>query len=115
MSNQSGEFILVLVTTGSEAEGANIAEALVKSRLAACVNMFPVSSIYRWQGEIQRDREMQLVIKTKQELYLSLESLIHSLHSYDIPEIIALPIIQGSNSYLGWLGNETFENFDTEI
>ena len=96
--------ILVLVTTASKEESELIAAALVESRLAACVNIFPISSIYRWQGQIQSDSEYQLFIKTEIQLFSDIEAKIKELHSYLVPEIIAIDIVAGSGSYLNWLG-----------
>ncbi|MEI6380370.1 MAG: divalent-cation tolerance protein CutA [Cyanobacteriota bacterium ELA615] len=96
--------ILVLVTTASKEESELIAAALVESRLAACVNIFPISSIYRWQGQIQSDSEYQLFIKTDIQLFSDIEAKIKELHSYSVPEIIAIDIVAGSRSYLNWLG-----------
>jgi len=96
--------ILVLVTTASKEESELIAAALVESRLAACVNIFPISSIYRWQGQIQSDSEYQLFIKTDIQLFSDIEAKIKELHSYLVPEIIAIDIVAGSGSYLNWLG-----------
>jgi periplasmic divalent cation tolerance protein len=96
--------ILVLVTTASKEESELIAAALVESRLAACVNIFPISSIYRWQGQIQSDSEYQLFIKTDIQLFSDIEAKIKELHSYSVPEIIAIDIVAGSGSYLNWLG-----------
>lgn len=97
------QYGVVLVTIDDEQQGQAIATAIVAARLAACVNLFPVQSIYRWQGEIQRDQEWQLVIKTDLAQYPALAAKIQSLHPYDLPEIIALPIAQGSEAYLAWI------------
>ncbi len=96
--------VLVLVTTASKEESEIIAVALVESRLAACVNIFPISSIYRWQGHIQSDSEYQMLIKTDIQLFSDIEAKIKELHSYSVPEIIAIDIVAGSGSYLNWLG-----------
>jgi periplasmic divalent cation tolerance protein len=98
------EFIVVLVTCGSEGEALKIAHSLVEKRLAACVNLVsPVRSIYRWEGKIWDEREWILIIKTQQERFEDLEKKVKSLHSYSVPEIIGLPIVKGSSSYLKWL------------
>jgi len=99
------EFIVVLVTVGSAAEGERIAEALVGEQLAACVNIIgPIRSIYTWKGELQRDEERLLVIKTRAALFDDVERRVRALHSYETPEVIALPIGAGSQPYLEWLG-----------
>jgi periplasmic divalent cation tolerance protein len=100
--------ILVLVTTGSEPEAETIAKAVVEERLAACANIVsPLRSIYRWEGKIADDREWLLVIKTQAERFRALETRITALHSYQTPEIIALPLVQGADGYLRWLRQET--------
>lgn len=96
--------VVVLVTVGSPREARKIAKALVGARLAACVNLSPpVQSIYRWQGKIESAREILLVIKTSREIFPELQAEIRKLHSYATPEIICLPIIDGSREYLEWL------------
>jgi periplasmic divalent cation tolerance protein len=102
------ESMVVLVTCGSEEEGLKIAQALVEERLAACVNLLsPVRSIYRWEGKIWDEREWLLIIKTQKERFQNIEKRVKSLHSYSTPEIIGLPIVEGSSSYLQWLGEMT--------
>ena len=95
---------VVLVTVSSLSEGQTIATALIEDKLAACVNLLPIDSIYLWQGEIQQDREYQLIIKTDLNKFTKLAAKIKTLHSYEVPEIIALPIVDGSQAYLDWLG-----------
>jgi len=103
-----GEFALVLVTTGSQEEGECIARALVDSRLAACVNIVPgLRSIYRWEGRIWDEGEFLLLIKTRMSLFEQVEGKVKEMHSYEIPEIIAIPIVLGSKTYLSWLGEST--------
>ncbi len=97
-------YAIVLTTTGSEAEAEAIATALVEARLAACVNLFPIQSVYTWQGKLQREAEWQLVIKTRQDCFDEVATKVRSLHSYDTPELIALPIAEGSADYLNWMG-----------
>ncbi|MGI8934197.1 divalent-cation tolerance protein CutA [Leptolyngbya sp. BC1307] len=97
-------YAIVLTTTGSEAEAEAIATALVEARLAACVNLFPIQSVYTWQGKLQREAEWQLVIKTRQDCFDEVAAKVRSLHSYDTPELIALPIAEGAADYLGWMG-----------
>jgi periplasmic divalent cation tolerance protein len=100
--------IIVLVTCGSEEEALKIAHALVEGHLAACVNLVsPVRSIYRWEGKIWDERECLLVIKTQRQRFEKLEKKVKSLHSYSDPEIISLPIIEGSSAYLNWIRENT--------
>ena len=99
--------IVVLVTCGSVEEGRRIGRALVEQRLAACVNVVhsPVESIYRWKGKVDTANEFLLIIKTARSRFAQLEKAIKGLHSYKIPEIIALPIEKGSRDYLSWLSD----------
>ncbi|MEO1350088.1 MAG: divalent-cation tolerance protein CutA [Cyanobacteria bacterium J06635_15] len=102
-----GNYGIVLVTAGTEAEANAIAQVLVTEKLAACVALMPIQSIYTWQGKINHDAEWQLVIKTNLDRFSALEVRIKTLHSYDVPEIIALPIVQGSAPYLAWITEQT--------
>ncbi len=96
--------IVILVTAGSEAEAEAIAKALVEERLAACVNLVsPIRSIYRWEGKVTDDREWLLLIKTQATHFPAVEAKVKTLHSYQIPEVIALPIVAGTEGYLRWL------------
>jgi periplasmic divalent cation tolerance protein len=100
--------IIVLVTCGSEEEAVKIAHSLVEERLAACVNLIsPARSIYRWEGKIWDEREWILIIKTQKKRFEELEKKVKSLHSYSVPEIIGLPIVEGTPSYLKWLEEMT--------
>ncbi len=101
------EFIVVYVTVSSPEEGKRIARALVEERLAACVNQLPgVRSTYRWQGKIEESGEELLIIKTSPSLFKALEQRVCELHSYAVPEVIALPIVAGSKPYLQWLDEQ---------
>ena len=96
---------LVLSTAGSEAEARKIAQYLVEQQLAACVNIVPhIESIYRWQGKVESAREWLLVIKTVIDRFAAVRDAIRELHSYDLPECIALAIDDGSAEYLKWMG-----------
>jgi len=102
------EPIVVFVTCGSEEEALQIANALVKDHLAACVNLIsPIRSIYRWEGKIWDEREWLLLIKTQTQRFEQLERRIKSLHSYTTPEIISIPITRGSLPYLDWIRETT--------
>ncbi len=97
----------MLVTCGSIDEGRRIGRALVEQRLAACVSVVhaPVESIYRWKGKVETANEFLLIIKTARGRFAQLEEAVKRLHSYKIPEIIALPIEKGSRDYLRWLSD----------
>lgn len=94
---------LVLVTTSSEAESRKIAEHLLGAHLAACVTFTPVQSIYRWQGKIHQDAEYQLVIKTDLALFDQIAHQVRQLHSYELPEIIAVPFADSTSDYGQWI------------
>ncbi len=99
---------VVLSTAGSTEEAERIATALVAERLAACVNLVPgLTSIYRWQGAVERASEVLLIIKTRRSLTTRLIARLGALHSYDVPEAIVLPIDAGARPYLAWLLGET--------
>ncbi len=102
------EPIVVLVTCASEEEALRIANALVQEHLAACVNLIaPVRSIYRWEGKIWDEKEWLLLIKTQNQRFKEIEEKVKSLHSYTTPEIVTLPITQGSLPYLHWIRENT--------
>jgi periplasmic divalent cation tolerance protein len=99
--------IVVLSACASAEEAQRLARALVEKRLAACVNMIPgIRSIYRWKDAIQEDEEVLLVIKTSRTLMEEVKDEIEHLHSYEVPEIIALPVVDGSERYLAWMSRE---------
>jgi periplasmic divalent cation tolerance protein len=96
--------IVVLLTAANGEEAARLADMLVASRLAACVQILPeIESVYRWQGKVERQAEVLLIAKTLQSKFSELEREVRALHSYDTPEIIAVPIVEGSEAYLRWL------------
>ncbi|ABW29792.1 divalent-cation tolerance protein CutA [Acaryochloris marina] len=98
--------IVVMVTASSEDEAVAIAALLVRDHLAACVSLFPVSSIYTWDNKVQNEPEWQLMIKTQQDKFADLETKVRELHTYDVPEIIALPVTAGSMPYLNWISTQ---------
>ena len=99
--------IVVLTTCKSAEEGAQIARALVEKKLAACVSVMPeVRSFYRWKGVVEDEQESLLVIKSSRGLFDQLRVEIEKLHSYEVPEVIAVPIVDGSEGYLEWLDRE---------
>ncbi|OGD11769.1 MAG: cation tolerance protein CutA [Candidatus Aminicenantes bacterium RBG_13_62_12] len=102
------EFLLALTTVPDEAKGFEIARALLEKRLAACVTVTAAArSFYRWQGKICEDAEYVLLIKTRTDLFPALEETLRSLHPYEIPELIAVPVERGAKPYLDWLRAET--------
>jgi len=98
---------IVLVTAASQKEAETIASHLLEAKLAACVALTPVESFYVWQGKMNCDREWQLTIKTNLSLFEAIFAKIKAIHSYEVPEIIALPIVAGTRSYLNWIGENT--------
>jgi periplasmic divalent cation tolerance protein len=106
------EYIIVLITTPSMEVGEKIAVALLEKKLAACVNMMaPIFSLYTWEEEINRDDEVLLIVKSRADLFESdLIPVVQAVHPYDIPEIIALPILMGSANYLAWIDDVTRHN-----
>ncbi len=96
--------VVIFVTAGSHDEGKRIARHLVEGQLAACVSISqPIESVYRWQGQISEKGEFLLIVKSTRELFPEIRNEITKIHSYQTPEIICLPIIDGSSSYLQWL------------
>ena len=99
------------MTAASREEADRIAELLVSAQLAACVQILPeIESVYRWQGEVKREREILLLAKTVASRFDELESRVRAMHSYETPEIIAVPVTDSSAPYLGWLLAELREN-----
>ncbi len=101
------DYIQVITTTTSKAEAEGIARALVQQRLAACVQVLgPITSTYWWQGKIETNQEWQCWIKSRRDLYEQIEQAIRQLHSYEVPEILAVAVTAGSDSYLAWIDDE---------
>ena len=94
---------VILVTVDRQETAQEIASALISDRLAACVNLFPIHSVYRWEGQVEQAAEWQLVIKTDLALFEAIAESLQMLHPYDVPEILALPIQQGYAPYISWL------------
>jgi len=102
--------LLVITNCPNQPVAERIAQALVETRLAACVNILaPCISVYRWQGAIESANEIPLLIKTRAECYAALEAAISRLHPYEVPEIVALPVERGLPAYLAWVAGETGE------
>lgn len=108
MKKSSVQILVVLVAVGDQKEAARIGQEMVKARLAACVNIvIGVQSIYRWKGKVVKAKEVLLMFKTTTRRYRALEKAIRTMHTYETPEIIALPIKDGFDQYIGWLCDET--------
>ena len=102
----ANEGIVVFITAGNSEEAARLADMLLEQRLAACVQILPeMESVYRWQGKIERQKEVLLIAKTTKSRFDELESNVRAIHSYETPEIIALPLAAGSTPYLEWLNS----------
>jgi len=100
-------YIQITTTTETKEQAENIAQHLVETKLAACVQILgPITSIYRWKGKVENAQEWLCLIKTRDNLYAKVEAAIKSVHSYETPEIIAVPIIKGSKEYLHWIDDE---------
>ena len=108
MKGSSSRVLLVLVTTSNRREAMQIAQEAVRKNLAACGNIIPsVTSIFRWKGKIEKSREALLIMKTSGRRYAALQELVRSMHSYEVPEVIALTVEQGLHQYLEWVLDET--------
>ena len=102
------DYIIVFNTCDSAENAASIAEMLVSKNLAACVNMVNnIESVYQWQGKIEQNKEILLIIKTRQSLFAQVQNAIQEMHDYELPEIIAVPICSGEQNYLNWIQSAT--------
>ena len=104
----SHEYVIVMTTLPVDADAQEFASTLVGERLAACVNLLPaMQSIYRWEGKVQQDTERQIVMKTSRERVATLWERVRDLHPYDVPEFVVLPVVDGNDAYLRWIGEST--------
>ena len=104
----SNDPIVVLITAGSSAEAEAIARRLVETHLAACVNILPqIRSLFWWEGKVSEEQEILLLVKSRRPLFDKLAAAVQELHSYTVPEVIALPIQFGTEKYLQWIGEST--------
>ncbi|MCK5024605.1 MAG: divalent-cation tolerance protein CutA [Thermoplasmata archaeon] len=101
------KYLVVLITAPNDQEASILSHALVEEKLIACANRFPVQSIYRWQDNIENEAEIMLICKIMASNLDKLIKRVKELHSYDVPEIIALPILGGSKDYLDWVSENT--------
>jgi len=105
------EFIQVVTTTETKDQAQRIAQAVVEKRLAACAQIVgPISSTYWWKGKVESAAEWMCLMKTRNDLFADLERAIREIHPYEVPEIVAVPIVAGSASYMNWLDNELKKN-----
>ena len=104
MSSSDPQVILVLTTIAAEADGTALGRALVDERLAACVNILPaMTSVYRWKGQVEQDREQQVIIKTTRDRLAALQARVRDLHSYELPEFLVIEAGGGAEAYLAWV------------
>ena len=102
------DYVIVMTTLPADADVSTFATTLVEGRLAACVNLLPgMESVFRWEGKIEQERERQLVIKTTRARLPALWDRVREMHPYDVPEFIVVPIVDGNDAYLRWLGEST--------
>lgn len=108
MKKPSGQMLVVFVTTASQEEAVKIARAMVNTKLAACASIIPaIQSVYRWKGKLVNEREVLILLKSTKPRYRALEKAIRAIHSYETPEIIALPVSDGLAQYIEWVSDET--------
>ena len=107
MSSEDPGYVVVMTTCASQEQASQIAAALVEKRLAACVQASDIVSTYRWKGELETGSEVRLMIKARLADYPAIESLIAGMHSYEVPEVLAIPVIAGFPDYLNWIDSET--------
>jgi periplasmic divalent cation tolerance protein len=105
---ENDQNIVIFITTGTDGEARRVAEVLLEQRKASCINIVPtVTSLFWWKDRIESNQESLLIVKSKASLLDEIVSLVKGVHSYDVPEVIALPIIGGNPDYLNWIGEET--------
>jgi periplasmic divalent cation tolerance protein len=108
MASDATEAIVVFMTAASSEEAAKLAKLLVEAHLAACVQILPqIESVYRWHGKVERQTEVLLIAKTTRSKFAEVERRVRAAHSYEIPEIVAVPVVAGSAPYLQWLMSVT--------
>lgn len=108
MQDETAETCVVLVMCGTKEEARRIGRSLVEERLAACANLAgPIESIFHWEGKVEEEEETLLMLKTRSEHFEPLAGRVRELHSYEVPEVVALPIAAGLGAYLRWIGEET--------
>ena len=103
----AADYYQVVTTTDSEDEADKLASGIVENHLGACVHVIPMKSVYRWEGKVEKDPELRLVVKTAADRVDALIDYIKANHSYDVPQIVGTEILVGSDEYLGWIRDET--------
>lgn len=104
----TSDYVIALTTLPADADAAEFARTLVDERLAACVNLLPaMESVYRWEGKIEFEAERQIVIKTSRDRVSALWDRVRELHPYEVPEFVVIPIVDGNEAYLRWIGDST--------
>ena len=108
MKKQVGQVLVILVMAVNQEEARRIGKGMVDAKLAACANIIPgIQSIYRWKGKVVRAQEVLIILKSTRPRYRALEKAIKAMHTYETPEIIALPVKEGLDRYIGWVRSET--------
>jgi len=103
-----GQVLVILVTAVNQEEARKIGKEMVNAKLAACANIIPrIQSIYRWKGKVVKAQEVLIILKSTRPRYRALEKAIKAMHTYETPEIIGLPVIEGLDQYIGWVRSET--------
>jgi periplasmic divalent cation tolerance protein len=95
--------ILIYITADSEKEAEGIASALLDESLIACANIFPIKSLYRWEGKVKKSQEFALILKTSEAQYETVESKIKEMHSYEVPCVVSIPVNRGNKEYIDWI------------
>jgi len=99
-------YIIIIITTAGREEAETIVQRLLEARLIACANIIgPVSSHFHWSGKMEKAKEYLILMKSRKDLFEKLSETVKALHSYEVPEILALPVVEGSKAYMDWLGS----------
>jgi periplasmic divalent cation tolerance protein len=108
---EDGAIVILCTAPAQDDTAQRLARGLVESGLVACVNVIgPIRSVYRWQGNVEDDQELQLLIKTRASAFGAVERFVKEHHPYEVPELLALPVVAGSDAYLSWLRDQTRES-----
>ena len=103
-------YCLIYITTRDEAEAREIGRTLLSEKLAACVNIHPIRSLFHWQGEIEEESEAAMLVKTRAELFDAVAKRVREMHSYEVPCVISVPVGKGNPDYLSWINQSTQQN-----